>query len=131
MTATERNDKSSAQPIPYPEWFVAAVGLVLVVANFGYLGRRAVQEKTPPSFVAEIDLVERTREGFLVWVNVQNNGGVAVANLHFTTTFRTDDSSEVIIDYLPAQSVRRAGFLTDGPVTPAEVTFHFTSFTEP
>lgn len=132
MNTIERSDKSSAQPIPRLEWLIAAVGIVLVVGNFGYLGWRAAQEKTPPSFVAEIASVEPSNQGFLVRINVKNNGGTPVADLRLIATFSgTEKSSEVMIDYLPSRSNRTAGFLTNDPVKPDEVTFHFESFTEP
>lgn len=132
MNTIESGDKSSIQPIPWLEWLVAAVGIILVVGNFGYLGWRAVQEKTPPSFVAEIESVVPSDRGFLVRVNVKNNGGTPVADLRLIATFSgTEKNSEVMIDYLPSRSNRTVGFLKDGPVNADEVTFHFKSFTEP
>lgn len=132
MNTSARGDKPSIQPIPRLEWLVAAVGILLVVGNFGYLGWRAAQEKTPPSFVAEIASVVPTDHGFLVRVSVKNDGGTPVADLRLIAMFSgTEQSSEIMIDYLPSNSSRTAGFLTNSPVNADDVTFHFKSFTEP
>ncbi|TWT56493.1 hypothetical protein [Allorhodopirellula solitaria] len=127
-----KNGNQSAATIPLAECIVAGVGLLLVLATFGYLGQRAMREQSPPSFVARTEKIIALGDQFVAKVVVQNIGGTPVADLRVIADFGEDEPpKEVVIDYLPSRSDRRVGFVLKRMPSEPEPTFQFVSYTEP
>ncbi len=132
MTSDIKYDSQSARDnIPIMEWIVAAIGGLLVIASFGFLVYRAVVEREPPSFEFTIEKVERLRQQSAATVSIRNNGGQPVADLRVQAIGGQEQSTEVVVDYVPAKSSRRVTFVFDKSTVASEIKFLVDSFTKP
>lgn len=102
------------------EWVVAGVGAVLVVAAIGYLIYFAQVTPEGPALIAlEQGPVERNGDGYVVTVNVTNEGATTAASVTIEGTLTRGgvviESSSATISYVPRFSHRQAGlyFETD------------------
>ena len=115
MSGPAEQGKQGGDKTPAAEWFVAGLGLVLVVAAVGFLLYQALAVKgTPPDITLAIEATSEVQQGYLVTVTVHNGGGETVAGL--TVEGELKDGEEVLesdtatLDYVPAHSTRRVGF---------------------
>ena len=101
------------QPIPTPEWVVAAFGLLLTLALLGFLLRSALDgPHRPPDISVVVDSVVHQGEGWLAFVTAANAGDATAADV--TLEGAIDGGSQrssVMLDYLPPHSSRSAVLL--------------------
>ncbi len=107
--------KQEGDKTPAAEWFVAALGLALVVTVVGFLLYQALAVKvTPPDITFAVEETRKVQQGYLVTITAHNGGGETVADL--TVTGELTDGEEVLegdtatLDYVPAHSTRQVGF---------------------
>lgn len=103
------------QSIPWWEWAVAALGAAMVIGLIGFMGYRAMQADAPvPELRVKAREVHARAIGFVVILDVGNTGAGA-ANVAIEGTLTNGDgiieSSNVTLDYVPADSHREAGLL--------------------
>lgn len=107
--------------IPFWEWVVGAIGLVFAAASIGFMLYQAfVVDEFAPEIVIETEAIVPHGNGYLVKIRVTNHGGLVVAGLAVEGTLKDGseilETSEVTIDYVPADSQRKAGlFFTEDP----------------
>lgn len=103
------------------EWFVAALGVLLVGSTVGFLLFEAFTDaERPPEVVLRVIAIEPSGEGFLVRLEVRNTGDEAAAELSVEGSIerggRTLETSEITFDFLPPASVREGGlFFSEDP----------------
>ncbi|MBA3316995.1 MAG: hypothetical protein H0T50_02760 [Gemmatimonadales bacterium] len=102
------------------EWTVFAIGLVLVLATLGYLSREsALDDGGPPDVVARLGGARLSKNGYLVPVEVANEGeGTAedvVVPIALELPDGTREEAELSIAFLPRDSKRNGwvSFRTD------------------
>lgn len=105
---------SGRRPIPLLEWFVGALGAVLVAAVIGYLVYQALgRDQTPPEVRVVAERVLELRNGWLVQFRAINDGGQAAAQLQVEGELAGPEgvieTGEAMIDYLPPRSAREGG----------------------
>lgn len=123
--------KKFSDEIPLLEWLVAAMGGLLVIVSFGFLGYRAMSEQEPPLFVVTVESIELMGTQRAVTVSVANRGGRPVAELSVHADGMNGRSKDAIVDYVPAGSSRRVTFLFDDSLPPSDYEFVVDSFTNP
>lgn len=104
------SSRNGAAPL---EWLAAAVSGLIVVGAVGFLVHEGLTEPgTPPRVALTVDSVVVAGRGFLVEFQARNDGGRAAGGLTVEGEVRAggeSETSEVTIDYLPAEGVRRGG----------------------
>lgn len=105
---------------PLSEWFVAAIGLALLVGSVAYLLYDGNGRSQPPAPVVRMLAVEPQQGRFLVRVQAVNESRTTAAALRVEGTLRrggeTVERSEIEFDYLPGRSTREGGmFFTADP----------------
>lgn len=97
------------------EWVVGVLGALCVSATIAFMGYEALAHKrTPPDLVLQVQSVSRTSGGWLVEVRARNRGTTTAARVHVEGELRgggEPETSEVVIDYVPGRSERRAGMI--------------------
>ncbi|MGQ9372158.1 hypothetical protein [Azospirillum sp. ST 5-10] len=119
---------SATGPIPWSEWAVALIGLLLVAGAIGYLAYLAafVPER-PADVVATVEHVGAASAGHRVDVRVENRGGTTAAEVKIEGRLARDgaavETSDVTFDFVPPNSERRATlmFRSDPGGVPPEV----------
>jgi uncharacterized protein (TIGR02588 family) len=116
---TAKSSRSGAKTshvaeIPLPEWVVGAVGLVIVVVTLGVLLYETMAgDKTPPDVKLRVQSIATLRNGFLVKVEAENEGGEPAARVpvqgELVQAGKVSETAEVQFEYLPAHSKREAG----------------------
>jgi uncharacterized protein (TIGR02588 family) len=107
--------------VPPWEWAVALLGLVLVLGSMGFLAYQAVAgDDSPPDILIQANAIMPVRAGYLVQIQAINQGGSTAAELRIEGTLMGErgsvESSEAVIDYVPAHSHRNGGlFFTKDP----------------
>ena len=99
---------------PWLEWAAAAVGLVLILAAIGVIGREMVAGKDgPPQISVRAGEVTETPDGYVVEVVARNSGGETAAQVVIEGELigGAPEWREATLDYLPAGSERRAGLV--------------------
>ncbi len=106
----------------YWEWVVAGFGGVLVLAAVTYLIWYGVARPGgPPQLVIrQVSEVRQIADGYLVQVEVKNNGHSTAAGVNVAGELKEGDrsveESVATIDYVPQQSKRQAYFqFTENP----------------
>jgi len=91
------------------------VGLALVVGMLVFLGREALAgDESPPSLDVRVESVSPSGDGYLVRFKASNTGGSTAAQVRVVGVLGPPDAapvetSEVVLDYVPATSERRGG----------------------
>jgi uncharacterized protein (TIGR02588 family) len=93
---------------------VAALGLLLVLGTVGFLVYRGATTGTrPPSIRIEQRAVTPQQNGFVLEVDVRNDGDRTAAALTLEGELELPggkkETSDVSLDYVPSNSHRRAG----------------------
>jgi uncharacterized protein (TIGR02588 family) len=96
------------------EWIVAAASAALVLGVLGFLIYDGVRRpSTPPDITIQVDSIQPAGPGYLVLVQTRNRGRNTAADVVVEGALETDtgrvETSQTIIDYVPAGSVQRAG----------------------
>ena len=105
---------------PWHEWLASGVGLLLAVVIFGLIGWQAVDDAVQsPVINVEVKNVSSVPGGYRVEFRARNIGGSAGAQVEIEGTLSgngADEVSRVVLDYVPAHSVREGGlFFTRDP----------------
>ncbi|HEU4828886.1 MAG TPA: hypothetical protein VFT04_06805 [Gemmatimonadales bacterium] len=108
--------------IPLVEKVIGALSAIVVLGLMAFLAARALgNDGAPPDIVVEMRGVTQSGAGWLVEVEVTNLGSTAASNLEVEGEMPAAGGTErrsVLLDYVPAQSSRRAGlFFTGDPRT--------------
>lgn len=110
-----------AETIPPWEWVVALFGLVLVLGSFGFTMYQVIAGDTsPPDITLHAEAIMPAGNSYLVQIRVRNRGGSTAAQLVIEGALTHDsggiETSETILDYVPAHSYRIGGlFFTHDP----------------
>jgi uncharacterized protein (TIGR02588 family) len=96
------------------EWIVAALSALLVLGVIGFLIYDGLgSPKTPPDVRVEVDSIQQAGPGFLVLLRARNMGNNTAADVIIEGELMTDsgrvETSETVIDYVPAGGEQRAG----------------------
>jgi uncharacterized protein (TIGR02588 family) len=102
--------------LPRWSWIVSLLGLIFVLGSIGYMFFKVTRNETsPPDIVIHQERVTRQTDSYLVEVRVANHGGSAAARLILEAVLLNDgepiESSSITIEYVPAESSRKAGLL--------------------
>ena len=102
-----------ANRTPLLEWIAGIVGLLTVAGSVGFMIRQGLQDKAPyPQLAFEIVEVRPQADAFLVEVLVRNRGAATAQDARISGRLETPAGpqvSEAVIDFIPADSSRRAG----------------------
>lgn len=121
---------------PLWEKLLGIVGLLLLLAGFIYLGWMAIHEDdTPPDVLFSITRISQVSDGFLVEVEVTNNGSQSLAALHLKGSLTIEDGEPEInqaqVDYLPSRSKGHAGFFFSRDPRTGTLEFKPSGYQEP
>ena len=103
------------------EWVAATLSTLLVLGVITTLVREATEgPSTPPDIRIEVERVARSGDLYLVEFQALNSGGTTAAGLEVEGELKAGEriveTSGVTIDYVPAESSRRAGlFFSEDP----------------
>lgn len=99
------------------EWIAAGTGLALTAGIFGLIGWQALHgpQSAPPALQASVSNVERSGDGYVVEVEVNNSSASTAAAVLIEGELRqgavSAERSEATISYVPAHSHRVAGLI--------------------
>ena len=98
------------------EWVTGAVGLLLVLGTVGFIVYDALgSEPSVPDVTIEHIATERTAGGFVVRFRARNSGSATAAALSISGQLSdgtaTVETSEIVLDYLPADAERLGGLI--------------------
>lgn len=118
-----RDERSShaAPHTPLLEWIASGIGLLLALCVFGFIGWQAIDDPgSPPAVRVEATEVASVPGGYRVIFQAHNSGGAAAAQVRIDGTLsgtsQSPETSSVILDYIPGQSMREGGlFFTQDP----------------
>jgi len=116
-----RGKKSHAADIPRVEWIAGGFGLLIVALALSVLLYEAVAgDRSPPDVKLTVESMEPLRNGFLVKVRAENEGGEPAARVSVKAELMQAaevlEESETQFEYLPPHSSRDAGvFFTRDP----------------
>ncbi len=140
MTSKRRTGKAPAEertgtttPL---EWAAALLGLAVVLAALGVLAYQAATNGDgPPVIATEVTAVERSGGSYRVEVRVVNRGGHTAAQLKIEGSIEgaggEPETSDTVIDYLPARSTRPVSLLFSRDPRRAHLAVRAVSFTDP
>jgi len=98
------------------EWVTGAVGLVLVLGTVGLIAYDALgRAPSVPEVTIEHIATVRTAGGYVVRFRARNSGSATAAALsisgQLSDSTMTVETSEIVLDYLPAESERQGGLI--------------------
>ena len=101
------------------EFAVGALGALLVIATVAFLAwQAATDDGSPPDIVVRVDSISPATDGWRVELTARNLGGTTAAQVLVEGELRAPgaepEKGEVMIDYIPGRSERRAGLLFRG-----------------
>jgi uncharacterized protein (TIGR02588 family) len=100
---------------PYWMWGIAFLGLALVVGSIGFmLYEAAAGDSSPPDVTVHVMSILPTRGGYLVKFRAVNEGGSTAEGLTVEGALLKNgteivESSNTVIEYVPAHSEREGG----------------------
>ncbi|HYE45335.1 MAG TPA: TIGR02588 family protein [Caulobacter sp.] len=103
------------------EWIAGGIGLLMLLAVLGVIGREAlVGDTSPPAIVVEQVGTQAVPGGYLVRIKVANTGGNSAAQVvvegELARPGQEPETSEATFDYVPERSSREGGlFFRDDP----------------
>lgn len=129
---------SEKQPvITLAEWIVSAVGGLFVGAAVLFLALSAFNtERTPASFVFDVDSIYRVQGGYAIRVEAKNTGTETASHVELEATLedaagQSIEQSTLTFDYLPGSSTRGGViFFTHDP-TQGRVALRAVGYEEP
>ncbi len=113
----EKENNSSGtkdQQIPFLEWFVAIIGLIMVAGAFGFIIYKAATDgNKPPILKVNYSAPEKNDAGYLVKFEVENTGDETAADVVVEGKLMKGteeiETSSATFDYAPSQSKRGGG----------------------
>jgi len=128
--------KSHLADIPLVEWIIGAAGLMIVAVAVGVLVREAVAgDKSPPDVKLTVEAIAPLRNGYLVKVRAENEGGEAAARVAIEVELLNQtqvvEKTETQFEYLPAHSTREAGVFFTGDPREGELRLRALGFEAP
>ncbi|MEJ5990521.1 hypothetical protein WG902_11025 [Ramlibacter sp. PS3R-8] len=107
-------------PPPLAEWFVAAIGLVVLLTSVGYLLYDGNGQSQPPAPAIRMLDIQPQQGRFLVRVQAVNESRTTAAAVRVEGTLKRGNElverSELEFDFLPGRSTREGGmFFTADP----------------
>lgn len=136
MARKPANPSPGAQGTPLLEWIAGAVGLTLVLLTLGVIGHEALMgDSSPPSIAVAAREVHAVKGGWLLEIDVINEGGSPAAGVavegELAAAGQPPETAEATFDYVPDHSRRRGGlFFSHDPRT-GPLTLRAKGFTEP
>lgn len=120
----------------WPEWVVAALGGILIIATIGYmLLFSTTHHATPPDIIITQTRHSTLSHGYLVEFTARNSGNATAANLvvqgSLTTNGKVVEQSETTIDYLPHQAERKGGLIFTRDPEGHEITIRASGYFAP
>ena len=118
---SENSEEEQEKPPSLLEWIFAALGLVVVLSAVGFLiYRGATKGDAPPVLKIEVESIAQKGDNYLVNFRVSNTGETTAADLTIEGVLKngekTEETSDLTMTYVPAQSMRRGGlFFTKNP----------------
>ena len=111
---SNNSDEQKSKKIPALEWFVAAVGIILVVGTIGFMMYKAfTSTDTPPDFTTKIERIEAVNSGYIVVFKLINSGEQTAAGVNVEGELKTGgeslETSSVTLDYAPSKSETKSG----------------------
>lgn len=133
---TANDDQKSRKETTVWEWFIAAAGLILVLAALGTTLYRAVtEESTPPKLEITVNQIVPTDNGYLVKFLVKNTGNQTAAALTVEGELKqgeeTAETSTATLAYAPANSERRGGLFFRNNPQQFDLQIRATGYEEP
>jgi uncharacterized protein (TIGR02588 family) len=108
--------------IPALEWIAAGIGLAMTLGMFGVIGWGALKGngERPPAVEAIVEHITPVAAGYVVEVALRNHSPSTAAAVEIEGELKNDgtsvETSNATVDYVPGESVRRAGiFFTKDP----------------
>ena len=98
------------------EWIFASTGLLVILCALGFLiYRGATKGDTPPVVKVEVESITQAGENYVINFRVSNTGDTTAADLTIEGELKngekSEETSDVTMTYVPAQSVRRGGLI--------------------
>jgi uncharacterized protein (TIGR02588 family) len=137
MAEKENNSSEKKdQPIPFLEWLVAAIGLILVIGALGFtIYQAATGGKKPPILKVKSTNIEKTDAGYLVKFEVENTGDETAADVviqgKLTKAAEEIETSSATLDYAPSHSKRGGGLYFKNDPQSADFEILAKSYQEP
>ncbi len=117
----EENKDEKDEKTPVLEWFVAAIGLILVIGVVGFMLYQASNKHdAPPNIEIIVDSVTPNKSGYLVEFEVKNSGEKTAAAVMIEGELKkgeeTIETSTSTLTYAPSNSARKGGlFFSKNP----------------
>lgn len=100
---------------PLLEWIFGMAGVTIVVGSLGFLIVQGLQPQAPhPRLEVQVLDVEPQPSGYLAVLRIVNASGATAQNVVVTGRLEAPggtQESEITVDYVPGNAVRRAGLL--------------------
>lgn len=130
------SQKKKAADIPLVEWIIGSVGLLIVALVVGVLIYEAVAgDKSPPDVKLTVQAIAPLRNGYLVKVRAENEGGEPAArvaiNVELVNQTQVVEAAETQFEYLPAHSTREAGVFFSHDPRQGELRLQALGYEEP
>jgi uncharacterized protein (TIGR02588 family) len=118
------------------EWIVGAIGALLVGGTIAFLVYHALaRDQTAPDVRVVEHRVLALQDRYLVQFRVFNQGGSAAAELTIEGELISPDgsaeTSEAVLDYVPARSSREGGLWFSGDPRAGQLTLRATGYADP
>jgi uncharacterized protein (TIGR02588 family) len=118
------------------EWIGGGIGALLVGGTIAFLVYHALaRDSAPPDVRVAEHRVFVLRDRYLVQFRAFNHGGSAAAELTIEGKLIGSDgrteTSEVVLDYVPARSGREGGLWFSGDPRAGQLTLRATGYAEP
>jgi uncharacterized protein (TIGR02588 family) len=128
--------QTPSRDLPMLEWIVGGIGALLVGGTIAFLVYHALaRDWTPPDVRVIEQRVLDLQDGYLVQFRAYNQGGSAAAQLTIEGELVGPDgrteTSEAVLDYVPARSSREGGLWFSGDPRVGQLTLRATGYAEP
>jgi uncharacterized protein (TIGR02588 family) len=132
----ERAARTPSRDLPMLEWIVGAIGALLVGGTIAFLVYHALaRDETAPDVRVVEHRVLALEDRYLVQFRAFNQGGSAAAELtiegELTGPDGSAETSEAVLDYVPARSSREGGLWFSGDPRAGRLTLRATGYAEP
>lgn len=133
---TERSGTTGATTVPALEWATAALGGLLVLAVIGFLLWQGIGGGDgPPRVSVSVAQVTAQPDGFHVGFVARNDGDATTMALTIEAALTPAGGQverlDTVIDYLPARSTRRGGFVFASDPRQGRLELRAVSYQEP
>lgn len=136
MSKTSGSRSQETHDPHWIEWLTGLVSALLVLAILAWVGHEAVtQEAGPPDLAAVIGSNTATQAGHRVEFRVMNRSGRTAAAVvvrgEVVANGNVLESSEVILDYVPAHSAAQGAFIFFNDPAGHQIRIRPTGYAEP